>query len=435
MFEVGHFGLEERRPASLLVASISERANRSIDLSRGLQLPAFPLSLPAMPSPRLSGDFSTLNPSSGVHRGRRISPPNLHKAGEEVQKLAALVGGVLVAGISKAAHHLTHAHHKQRNILPFHQSFGFPWNHRGKITEGNRESKELAHHLIQRGHEYEQALDIRAALQCFEEAAKLVPNDIESLCMAAKQWSDLTFYHDVRSDQERRLVNFKAVEYAERATAAHPTRFEGYLGLCVSKGRLALFCDNRKKVLLAKEAQDCAQKALELGPESDLAHHLMGRWHHEMAKINGLVRTLIRIMYGTALQTGTRKDALEMYRKAGELAPQRLVHHTEFARVALELGLTEEARAALNIALKCEVEDINAWQTRIDAERLMAYIERRPWRQPSLVPPGSKTLKTASLSTSALLGEKEAVLQEHLRSQYADEVSTAAKKARKSSLR
>jgi tetratricopeptide (TPR) repeat protein len=431
MLEVGHFGLEEQRPASLLVASISERVNRSIDLSRGLQLPAFRLSLPALPSPRLSGDFSTLNPSSGAHKGRRISPPNLHKAGEEFQKLAAVVGGVLVAGISKAAHHLAHAHDKQRNSLPFHQSFGFPWSHRGKITESNRESKELALNLIQRGHEYERALDIRAALQCFEEAAKLVPNDIESLCMAAKQWSDLTFYHDVRSDQERQLVNLKAVEYAERATAAHPTRFEGYLGLCISKGRLALFCDNRNKVHLAKEAQDYARKALELGPESDLAHHLMGRWHHEMAKINGLVRTLIRIMYGTALQTGTREDALEMYRKAVELAPQRLVHHTEFARVALELGLTEEARAALSTALKCEVEDINAWHTRIDAEMLMAHIERRPWRQPSLVPPGSKTLKTASLSTSALLGVEEAELKEHLRSQYADEISTTGEKARK----
>jgi tetratricopeptide (TPR) repeat protein len=253
--------------------------------------------------------------------------------------------------------------------------------------------------------------------------------------MAAKQWSDLTFYHDVRSDQERQLVNLKAVEYAERATAAHPTRFEGYLGLCISKGRLALFCDNRNKVHLAKEAQDNARKALDLGPESDIAHHLMGRWHHEMSKINGLVRTLIRIMYGTALQTGTREDALVMYRKATELAPQRLVHHTEFARVALELGHTEEARAALVKALKCEVEDINAWHTRIDAEMLMAQIERRPWRQPSLVPPGSKTLKTASLSTAALLGVEEASLQEHLRKQSAsaDEAGTtfASKGARK----
>ena len=135
MLEVGHFGLEDRRPASLLVASISERANRGIDLSKPLQLPSFRLSLPGLASPRLSGNASTLNPTSGAHRVRRLSPPNLHKAGEEVQKVAALVGSVLVAGISKAAHHLTHAHDKQRNGLQFHQSFGFPWSHRGKITE------------------------------------------------------------------------------------------------------------------------------------------------------------------------------------------------------------------------------------------------------------------------------------------------------------
>jgi hypothetical protein len=135
MLEVGHFGLEEKRPASLLVASISERANRNIELSKGVQLPAFRLSLPGLPSPRLSANASALNPNSAAHKVRRIHGPNLHKAGEEVQKIAALVGGVLVAGISKAAHHLTHAHDKQRNSLPFHQSFGFPWSHRGRITE------------------------------------------------------------------------------------------------------------------------------------------------------------------------------------------------------------------------------------------------------------------------------------------------------------
>lgn len=55
-------------------------------------------------------------------------------------------------------------------------------------------------------------------MQCFEEACKLVPDSVPYLSMAAKCWSDLTFYYDVRSDRERQLVNLKAIEYAEKVS-------------------------------------------------------------------------------------------------------------------------------------------------------------------------------------------------------------------------
>ena len=410
MFE-GRFGLEDQqRPSRLLVASISERGSRPIQLP-ALQLPSFRFSLPvSSPRPAVSNGSSP-SPAAATRRLRR--PPNLGQAGQEVQRVAAVVGGVLIATLSKAVHQVTTAHHHHRKSLPFYQSFNFPWPHRTTSSAiQSRESEALARTLIERGREYERAFDIRASVQCFEEAVRLSPTNLVSLCLAAKQWSDLTFYHDVRTDRERQIVNLKAVEYAERAIAAYPEHCGGYLGACISKGRLALFCDNRTKVRLAKEAQEAARTALKLGPDSDLAHHLMGRWHHEMAKLNVVVRTAIRVMYGTALQPGTREEALVLYKKAIALAPERLLHHTEAGRVALELGYVEEARASILKALTCEVEDINAWHTRIDAEMLLAQIERRPWRQPSLVPPGASSHRNAaSLSTAALLGVPESVLK------------------------
>lgn len=269
-------------------------------------------------------------------------------------------------------------------------------------------SIELAANLAARGMEYERSLDVRAAVQCFEEAVKLSPGDLVCLCMAAKQWSDLTFYHDVATDRERQVVNLKALEYAERAISHHPDSPGGYLGACISKGRLGLFMDNRTKVKLAKEAREAAQTAINLGPDNDIAHHLMGRWHYEMSKLNVVVRTIVRVMYGTELQPGTKEDALKSYNKAIELAPERLVHKVEAGRVLLELGQKEDAKKILEAALECDVEDINAWQTRFDAEMLLAQINRRPWVRPSLVPPGIATSGTpAALSTSALLGLSE----------------------------
>ena len=47
-----------------------------------------------------------------------------------------------------------------------------------------------------------------------------MPGSVPYLSMAAKCWSDLTFYYDVRSDRERQLVNLKAIEYAEKVGPA-----------------------------------------------------------------------------------------------------------------------------------------------------------------------------------------------------------------------
>lgn len=342
--------------------------------------------------------------SHALHRAE------IHRAGAELQKVVAFLGGMLLAGVSKAQHHVERSKHHLVSSS-FSDSFSFPWKPHRVEKETKKGSAELASNLAARGLEYEQALDVRAAVQCFEEAVKLNPNDLFCLCLAAKQWSDLTFYHDVMTDRERQVVNIKALEYAERAIVEHPNSPGGYLAMCISKGRLGLFMDNKTKVKLAKEAQEAATTAIRLGPDNDVAHHLMGRWHYEMSKLNVVVRTIVRVMYGTSLAPGTKEEALESYKKAVELAPKRLIHHVETGRVLLELGQKDEAKKYLQEALEQDIEDINAWQTRFDAEEMLAQIDKKPWTKPSLVPPGSKGYSTpAALSTAALLGVPEHTL-------------------------
>ena len=45
-----------------------------------------------------------------------------------------------------------------------------------------------------------------------------------------------------------------------------------------------------------------------------------------MAQLNVVVRTLIRLAFGTALPPGSHQDALQSYRKATQLCPERLIH-------------------------------------------------------------------------------------------------------------
>ena len=395
--------------SGLLLASIS--SNRADSESRGSGVGREQGSL----SRRHGGVDSTRSSKTkydsvdNILTSHALHRVEIHRAGAELQKVVAFVGGMLLAGVSKAQHQVERSKHHLVSSS-FSDSFSFPWKPHRVEKETKKGSAELASNLAARGLEYEQALDVRAAVQCFEEAVKLNPADLFCLCLAAKQWSDLTFYHDVLTDRERQVVNVKALEYAERAIVEHPKSPGGYLALCISKGRLGLFMDNKTKVKLAKEAQEAATTAIRLGPDNDVAHHLMGRWHYEMSKLNVVVRTIVRVMYGTSLAPGTKEEALESYKKAVELAPNRLIHHVETGRVLLELGQKDEAKRYLEEALEKDIEDINAWQTRFDAEELLAKIDKKPWTKPSLVPPGSKGYSTPALSTAALLGVPEHTL-------------------------
>ena len=71
-----------------------------------------------------------------------------------------------------------------------------------------------------------------------------------------------------------------------------------------------------------------------------------------MAQINPLLRTLVRIMYGTALSPGTHADALASYQRATALAPHRLIHRVEAGKALLALGRREEAAAAFQVGLR-----------------------------------------------------------------------------------
>ena len=57
-----------------------------------------------------------------------------------------------------------------------------------------------------------------------------------------------------------------------------------------------------------------------------------------MAQLNVVVRTLIRIAFGTALPSGNHADALESYKQATRLSPERLIHR--FAHCTWSLSLS-----------------------------------------------------------------------------------------------
>ncbi|KAF8059979.1 RMDN1 [Scenedesmus sp. PABB004] len=237
------------------------------------------------------------------------------------------------------------------------------------------QASEAVRQWVARGIAAEAQMDLRGALACYTNAVTLAPGDAELLCRLAKQWSDLT-YEEGASVEQIQEVNAKAVEYAERAITLAPKSAGGYMASCVSRGRLALLSDNKTKVRLAKEAQEAARTALAMEPGNDLAHHLMGRWHYEMAQINFVVRQLIRLVYGAALAPGRFEDALSEFSAAVSLNPNKLIHRVELGRTHLRLGHRREAYEQLVASTRLPVEDVNAKLQLEDAQLLLDKLRK-----------------------------------------------------------
>uniref|UniRef100_A0A7S3VT07 Regulator of microtubule dynamics protein 1 n=1 Tax=Dunaliella tertiolecta TaxID=3047 RepID=A0A7S3VT07_DUNTE len=221
----------------------------------------------------------------------------------------------------------------------------------------------------------EREMDPLGAAVLFRQAYDADVRQLEWLSMEAKQWSDASYLENC-SDQDLKIqYNQKAIELSTRAIELAPESSHGYIARCISRGRLALLCDNRTKVQLAATSCEDAKAALALEPNNDYAHHLMGRWHYEMAGLNAVARTLVRLLYGAALMQGTYPAALQHFQSAVSLSPRCLIHRVEHGRTLAKLGSTQLAIHELETALQCEVEDLNGELQRQDAELMLQKLQ------------------------------------------------------------
>lgn len=113
------------------------------------------------------------------------------------------------------------------------------------------------------------------------------------------------------------------------------------------------------------QAQDDVAAALAADPLDDVAHHLHGRWHYEMAGLNAFVRTLVHLLFGQSLMSGSYAEALKAFETADALAPGRAIHAVEIGRVCLKMGDHAAAVHAFMRAQELPKEDINAVLTQV----------------------------------------------------------------------
>jgi tetratricopeptide (TPR) repeat protein len=163
-----------------------------------------------------------------------------------------------------------------------------------------------------------------------------------------------------RNEAGRTALYTKATNYARRAVALNPGDPEGHFHLSRAIGRTALAAGPRERVKYGIEVREEALAALKLAPRHPGALHVMGVWHAEIMRLNGISRTVARaFLGGQVFGTASWAEALRHLELAVEIEPARLVHRLDLARIYRDLDRINDARAAYRAAIAAPASDPN----------------------------------------------------------------------------
>jgi tetratricopeptide (TPR) repeat protein len=179
---------------------------------------------------------------------------------------------------------------------------------------------------------------------------------------------------DVES-KERDSLYVLAESHARRAIEAELLLPDGHYILAAAIGRASLTKGNKERVRRAREIRVEAIKALELDPEHDLAHAVLGLWHAEIKRLSGIQKWFAKNLYGgTFLDLASWDGAIEHMEAAVAYGPDVIHHRLALARIYVDVGRYSEARVQLAAVDRLPVWDVIDPRYKEEAVQLSAEI-------------------------------------------------------------
>lgn len=215
------------------------------------------------------------------------------------------------------------------------------------------------------------AFENEAALAAYQSAFALDAKSCDAAWKISRAYADIG---DNKTDKTERTANFtKAEEFARKAIELCPNSDMAHLSLSIAIGRVALMSGKKEQVQLSKYVKEEAEKALELNPENDTAHHVYARWHRKVATLSGVSKTFAQILYG-GLPPASLDDAEKHFRKAIDLKPDHVNHHLELGLTYLEMNQKDKAAAAFRKALETPAKNSKDKEYHAEASKQLAAL-------------------------------------------------------------
>jgi tetratricopeptide (TPR) repeat protein len=230
---------------------------------------------------------------------------------------------------------------------------------------------ENAEDLIAKGDLYYAKLQASEALKYYLPAEKLDPNNAHLLVHISREYRHMM--SDATAAGEKVKLGQTALSYAKRAVAINPNDPEAQLALAISCGKLEPFGTNRQKFDSIGIIKTATDKVVRLDPSNDLAWHILGLWHENLAEVNPVQRAMAQVAFGI-LPNSTYEQAAQCFQKAITLDPNRLMHYIELGRLYAKMGRNDEARRLINTGLGMQNTEKDDPETKRQGKELLAKL-------------------------------------------------------------
>jgi tetratricopeptide (TPR) repeat protein len=215
------------------------------------------------------------------------------------------------------------------------------------------EDPRVTRFVIQ-GDEADRQHHTNEALANFRKAAALEPANAGVLLRVSKQYCDLAGV--AKSADTAQPLAETALDFGRRAVALDEKNAKAHLNLAVCYAKLTDFVGGKTKLEYSKLIRDEAQQSLALDGADDYAWHVMGRWNAGVTNVGMVMKTLAKVVYD-GLPAASNEDAVRCFKKAIELAPQRILHHAELAKVYQAMGKSDLAAQEWQNVLGLKADD------------------------------------------------------------------------------
>lgn len=163
---------------------------------------------------------------------------------------------------------------------------------------------------------------------------------------------------DVKSKPRDSLYALAEV-YAERAVDIALLEPDGHYALALAIGRASLTQSNKQRVARARQIRVEAIKTLELDPDHDQAHHVLGMWHAEIERLSGVQRWFAKNLFGgDFLDLASWDLAVEHMELSVAIAPEVIVHRFDLAGIYFDLDRSADAIEQLEAVERLPVYDV-----------------------------------------------------------------------------
>lgn len=199
--------------------------------------------------------------------------------------------------------------------------------------------------LIAEGDNFSEKLfDNQKALDVFNEALSLSPNDYEILWRLSRTYVDIGEHLPDTTDAEKqKQLEFyeKSADFAKKAIAANPNGAMGYTRDAIASGRIALFRGIWDALDLVKQTKTDCEKAISLDPANQGAYYVLGRTNAKVCEKPKFIR------WPLGLGWANMDDAIKNYEKSIELRPRFIMYRLDCARAYVEENEYGKARTHL----------------------------------------------------------------------------------------